>query len=289
MKAFFYYVIYGLFRVFTWLPLSFSYLISDLLAFLAYYLVAYRKTVVVKNLKASFPEKSKQEIRILTKKFYRHFTDLFVESIYILHMDPAEASKRFSFKNPELLSELYSKNKSIILLIGHYGNWEWLNVMELLSPYHVLGIYKPLENKYFDKLFIRLREKFGVETVPMTKILRRLLVAEKNREGVLSLFLYDQRPRGDELNHWLSFMNQDTPVMVGAEKIAGRTRQSVVFLNTRKTKRGYYEGTFELIQETAEPDKDNVITHQYYKLLEKMIRQAPEYWLWSHDRWKYSR
>ncbi len=282
-------ILYGILWLVALLPLRFLYVISDTFTFLNYTLFRYRKSVVIRNLKLSFPEKTQAEITGIAKDFYKHFTDSFFEAIHLLHMSKSNLLNRYRYKNPELLKEIYEQGKSIILLLPHYGNWEWLANLELVSPYHFLAIYKPLSDKCFDKLYIRIREGFGGETVPMKNAYRKMMAYRNEQKQIITFFLYDQRPLGNELNYWITFLNQDTPVLLGAEKIARQTDQTVLFLKMRKVKRGNYENEFILISDRPSKTNKYEITQKYYKTLEDLLKEDPAPWLWSHDRWKYTR
>ena len=284
-----YRLLYGLVWMASRLPLPVLYLKSDILFFLNYYVIRYRKPLVLKNLKNAFPGKSPREIRSIARSFFRYLTDYIVESLYLLGMKEEEARKRLRFKNLFLLEELYRQGRSIILVFPHYANWEWLACLENASPYHVLAVYKPIRNRPVNQLFITLRQKFGLEVVPMKKTLRRMLEASREGQKTITFFLYDQRPLGNELNHWVYFLNQDTPVLLGAEKIARKTNQVVVFLKTSRIKRGYYESEFMQLSDNISSQPKYAITERFWKLLERMIHEEPQYWLWSHNRWKFKR
>lgn len=271
------------------MPLRFLYIISDILTFFVYYISHYRRNVVVRNLKTSFPDKTEDEIKKIAKDFYKHFVDSFFEAIHLLHMKKKVLFSRFQYKNPELITKTFEQSKSIILLIPHYGNWEWLANLELISSYHFLAIYKPLSNKCFDNLYIRIRERFGGETVPMKNAYRKMMSYQNDHKQIITFFLYDQRPIRTELNHWITFLNQDTPVLLGAEKIARQTNQTVLFLKMRKVKRGYYENEFIKISNHPSDTGPLEITKQFYKILEDLLKEDPSPWLWSHERWKFTR
>ena len=257
--------------------------------FFGFYLVRYRREISSKNLENSFPAKSPSELKKISKKFYRYFSDLMVEAVYLVGMKPEESLKRFRYKNLSVLEDIYKEEKSIILLFPHYGNWEWLANLELVSPFHFLAIYKPLSSVFFDKLFVKLRERYGGETVPMNKSLRRILTGMEKKERTITFFLYDQRPRRNELHHWLSFMNQETPVLLGAEKIARKTGQTVVFLKTTRLKRGYYENEFiKICDDPADLPKFE-ITNIYYRLVEKLLNESKAVPPIIKHIWKFTR
>lgn len=282
-------VFYGIIWILTLLPFKVLYIISDFLSFITYHLIPYRKKVTLTNLKKSFPEKSSTEINKIAKKFYRHLFDLFLESFKLLQMNEEQILKRFDYKNPEVLDELYSKNKSIITVFGHYGNWEWLASLPLVTKYKVLAIYKPLANSSFDKFFIRLRGKFGIETVTIQQALRKILNFQQNKELTITFFLGDQRPMGRYIKYWTTFLNQDTPILLGVEKISKQTDQAVVFIDIQKKKRGFYEIVFIKLFENPKETEEFEITEKHIRILEKIIINRPELWLWSHRRWKHKK
>ncbi len=279
----------GILWLFALLPLRLLYVISDIFTFFIYNVFRYRKSIVIRNLNLSFPDKTQAETDKIAKDFYKHFVDSFFEAIHLLHLREKDLLKRFRYKNPALLEKIYKQGKSIILLLPHYGNWEWLANLELISPYHFLAIYKPLSNKCFDNLYIRIRERFGGETVRMKNAYRKIITYQNDHKQIISFFLYDQRPIRTELNNWITFLNQDTPVLLGAEKIARQTNETVLFLKMRKEKRGFYESEFILISDRPSNTEKLKITQDYYQLLEEQLKEDPAPWLWSHDRWKFTR
>ena len=273
----------------TLLPLPVLYILSDLIFLILYYIVGYRRTVVDSNLKKAFPEKTDKEIHRLTLKFYRYLCDYFIESIYLLNMSVAESNKRYRYTNPEIVKDLYKKGRSIVYTVGHYGNWEWATAnLHKKASYHILGIYKPLSNKLFDRLFIYIRARYGNTPVPMKKTLRVITESMKNKE-IFSLYLVaDQRPTIEDIHYWTIFLNQETPVITGIERIAKKYDLPVVFLDVERPRRGYYEITFRILTEEPKKEEQYAITEKYMRQVEKMIKRRPELWLWSHKRWKYS-
>jgi KDO2-lipid IV(A) lauroyltransferase len=241
------------------------------------------------NLKNSFPDKSDDEINVITRNFYKHLCDNFIESMYVLNMSESELKKRYHYKNPELLRQLYDKNKSIILVIGHYGNWDWLCGLPLYTDHKVFAIYHPLSNKYFDELFNRIRKKFGVGLIQMSTSYREMLEASQNQILTVTLFLADQRPVWSSIRYWTTFLRQETPVLLGSELIAKKLDQAVIYLDVQKIRRGYYDVEFKLLYENPLQTKDHEITEAHTRMLENIITRKPEYWLWSHRRWKHNR
>ncbi len=274
---------------FSLLSFRVLYTFSTLLFYITYYLIGYRKKVVFANLRNSFPEKTEKEIENIAKGFYRYLGDYFIESIAITSMTASQLNKRYQYTNPEVVNELYDEGKSVMMVLGHYNNWEWATTMPLFLKHKVLAVYKPLNNKSFDNLFRKLREKFGVETVPMNGILKRMIEYRNINQPILSLFLADQRPLVRNVRYWTTFLNQDTPVLMGAERISRKMKQAVVFMHVKRVKRGYYEINFKVLCEDASQTAPHEITELHVRELEKLIREEPRYWLWSHKRWKHNK
>lgn len=288
MKLLGYILTYSLVWLLHLLPERILFLLGDLLYLLMYYVVGYRKKVVFDNLEKAYPECGKDEISVLAKKFYHHLSDLFLESAVSHFYSEAKALTKITYKNPELLNELYGTGRQLMAVLGHYGNWEYLATLGLVTDYPVAAIYKPLRNKYFDRMVQRNRNTFGLMTIPMDKIARKLIESHRRKDPVLTLFLSDQRPQFHQIQYWTKFMGRDTPIFMGTEKLARKLGAAVVFLKIRKVSRGRYEVEFELICEDPDKLKPNEITNAHVGILEKLIREEPAYWLWSHNRWKHT-
>ncbi len=290
MKRILFYLVYALIWLITLLPLRVLYLFSDFICLILYYLVAYRKKTVYQNLRNSLPELSAEEIGKIARKFYRWLCDSFVESVYRIHMGEMENARRMRIEEPDLfLEKYYSQGKSIVLLLSHYGNWEWLTRLPRLTKHTFLSIYKPLNNRYFDNLFVQLRSQFGAKLITMDATLRTLISCHQNRQPVILYTIADQRPQWTSIQHWTTFLNQDTPVITGPEKIARKFNYAVYFLDVQKIKRGYYRTEFKLLCENPADVPEFYITRKYHAMVERKIRERPELWLWTHKRWKYYR
>lgn len=282
---------YYIFFVFAWLitllPLRILYLFSDLVYFLVYNIFHYRREVVAKNLKSSFPEKSADELDKIARRFYRHLSDLFIESLKALHMSPRQISRRFTTGDLPLFERLYDDGKDIVALTSHYNNWEWLSSVQLVTRHRAISIYKPLKDKNFDQLMLKLRTKYGVFPIPIHRTMRDLTMFRNQNVRTLSAFIADQTPASAEHSFWTTFLNQDTDFFRGPEKIAVKFNMAVIFVHIKKIRRGYYEAACRLITENACEEEPDFITSRYVELLEDIIREKPEYWLWSHRRWKH--
>jgi|WetSurMetagenome_2_1015567.scaffolds.fasta_scaffold02179_10 Kdo2-lipid IVA lauroyltransferase/acyltransferase len=289
MEAIGYYIFYAANWIITLLPLRILYIFSDLLYLLFYYFPTYRRKVVETNLKNSFPEKTAKELKSIEKKFYKHLADLFVETFKLTHMSKAEVMKRMKITNQELLERLFNEGRDIVAVIGHYNNWEWLKSLIFYTKHQTVSIYKPLRNKYFDQFMIDMRSKEGMILTPMSHIVREVLNNRKNNIKSIYSFITDQTPPKQDIKYWTMFLNQETPVYLGPEKIASKYDMAVVFFNVQKIRRGYYNFTVDLLFEHTAGLAEHIITEEHVRRLEEIIREKPEYWIWSHRRWKHKR
>jgi Kdo2-lipid IVA lauroyltransferase/acyltransferase len=277
------------FYLLSFLPFRVIYLLSDIAFVFVYYLIGYRKKVVMLNLSNSFPDKQPDELRRIQKAFYRHLCDLMFESLKNLTISKRSIKKRFVLKNLDLIQRYYERNKSIIVYLGHCGNWEWLAAMALFVPHQMVAFYQPLSNKIFDKLIKTSRERFGLIAVKSSQGYKAL--ADFNNKGILTctLALGDQSPPGQSSKHWVTFLNQETAFLTGVDRIAKKMDMVVLFPLFRKKSRGHYEVEFELIQDDMEKIDSFQIIDKYVKRLESAIILDPSLWLWSHRRWKLKR
>jgi KDO2-lipid IV(A) lauroyltransferase len=286
MRAF----LFFLFYISTWLiaqiPSKVIYRFSDFSCFIVYRIAKYRRKVVRENLLNSFPEKSIEEIKKTEKKFYKHFCDLFYENIFLLHASRERALRRCRFNNLEYFEKLYAEGKSAILATGHYGNWELYALMGAKLKHIPLGVYKPLSNKRFERFINAARERFGGVPVSMKKTLKVFNQFIQEKKPVLLGLISDQTPAVGDIHYWTKFLNQDTPVFLGVEKISKRYNLPVIFCSMTKLKRGKYQVNFEVLSENPKDTKPYEITEMHVKALENLIRKQPEFWLWSHRRWK---
>jgi len=270
------------------MPFWMLYLLSDFLYLILYRLIGYRTKVVHQNIKNSFPEKTRAEIKSIEAKFYSHLCDLIVESIKAFTISKEEAQKRMKDRNIELLNQLTSKGKQIVMVGGHYGNWELFAItigINLQSK--ALALYTPLKNEFFDQKIRNSRSKYGLEMLSIQNIKDKIKVMEQ--ELFTIIFGADQSPRKTQKAYWMNFLNQETGVQFGTEKFAKDYNAAVVFGNIYKQKRGYYEVQYDLICENAADMETGVITQKHVRMLETVIQNQPEYWLWSHKRWKHKR
>lgn len=282
------YIAAGILKFLSLMPFWFLHLKSDFFFLVTYYVIGYRKKVVFMNLRNSFPKKSSAEIRKIARSFYHNLCDIIFEEIKIGGISEKEARKRMVFKNMDILEDLRNKNKSVIGMIGHSANWEWVGILSGLSmPYPTYALYKPLSNQFFNNYQLKIRTRFGLEMIQSKNAMRHF-VQHKN-ELTFTFMAADQTPIKSEIQYWTNFLNQDTPVFTGAEKIAKSLGCAIVFADIKRIKRGYYEVTITKLSEDPINTQEHEITEQYMRLLEKSIIEQPEKWLWSHRRWKHKR
>ena len=271
------------------LPFWVIYGMSDIFYVILYHIVRYRRNVVHKNLTLSFPEKSPEEIRKITKKFYHHLSDLGLETIKYHHMSEKEIDARLKIHNPEIFEEYYQRGQSVILLGMHHNNWEWCGSMQRFIKAQFSVVYNPVrKNKALERFILDNRERFGAKSVPVNLSAKAALEFNKAaRPGVLIL-VGDQTP-GLTAQFWTTFLNQETSFFAGPMKISVKTNQPVFFQHTRKTGRSRYEVFYhKLFENPAEADPDEILM-AYINKMEEIIQAEPEYWLWSHRRWKHTR
>lgn len=253
-----------------------------------YHLVRYRRKVVHVNLVRSFPEKNRNEIRSIEKTFYQHFCDLTLESFKLFSISETELRNRMTFDNPEIFDQFFKEGRSVIVAGGHYGNWEMFAVAcQLYWKHQGMALYKPLANPFFENAMKETRGRFGLKMIPIQKT--KEFFENPGSEPTATIFGMDQSPSKVKSSHWMKFLNQDTAVIFGTEKYARTYNQPVLFGRILKIKRGYYTTHFELV--TSEPNQmpHAAIVEKIMRLLEADIQKEPQWWLWTHRRWKHKR
>ncbi|GCC53379.1 lipid A biosynthesis acyltransferase [Chryseotalea sanaruensis] len=279
---------YGVFIPISLLPYPVLYLISDGAYVLVYHVIGYRKKVVLNNIRNSFPDKTEQEHKDIASAFYRHFCDVIVESFKTFTISEQEAMQRMKFVNPEILKAYAVENRSVILAGGHYNNWELFAVaIDLLMDHQAIAIYKELKNKYLDEKMRSTRGKFGLKMIS-TKIVKEEFEKERNNLTA-TIFATDQSPSVAKNAYWTTFLNQESAMIFGPERYAKEYNYPILYGRISKIKRGYYEFSFDLISDNPKDEAYGEITKKLVRHLERDIKQAPQYWLWTHKRWKKNR
>ena len=271
------------------LPFRLLYLFSDFIYLIVYYVIGYRKKTVRENLALALPNLSTEERLVIEKKSFRHLCDMFLEMIKTMTISKKEISKRFTFSNLEVYKKLEEQEKSIAMMLAHYASYEWAISINSFVSFDAYGIYKKIYNPYFDKLVRNIRLKFKAKLITTKETIPTII--ENNKLNKLSTygFASDQTPRLRSTFHWQNFMGIEVPVHTGAEMLAKKYNMNVVFLKVKKIKRGYYEASFEVLSENVAEVPNYEITDHFLKLVEQQIYEAPEYYLWTHKRWKHRR
>ena len=276
------------------LPLRLLYVVSDMLYLVVYGTVGYRRRLVRRHLADCFPEKSEAERKAIERGFYHWFCDYLVETIKLFSISEGQMRKRMRFEGVENLDDDFAKGKSIGVYLGHFCNWEWITSLPLwVSPKgQCTQIYHPLENVWFDRLFLRLRERFGAKCIPMAETLRRMVKYRQENQPIALGYISDQIPFWNNIHHWLDFLHHDTPVLTGAERLMRQMGESVYYADITRPRRGHYVCRFVKMADDASETVEKGATDQwpltdkYFKMLEASIRRQPECYLWTHNRWK---
>ena len=293
MKEFLYNIIYGIFYLVSKLPYRALYVISDIANLVLYHIVRYRRDIVRRNITSAFPEKSLEECISIERGFYKWFCDYFVETVKLMSVSRQELLSRIEFRGIDKIEECFDRGQTCAGILGHYGNWELLSATGLVIKKHpeaVIGlIYHPLRSQLFDRLFINMRQSMGGVCVPKKDILRYLVSFRS--QNLMNLFGYiaDQAPRYRNIHLGLPFLNHDTPVFTGAERIMRKMNNAVFYIDVERPERGKYIYTFKLMTDKPGEMPEFEITKKFFVMLEQTIRREPRFYLWSHNRWKRTR
>jgi len=284
-------IVYILVYPFLWLisilPFRFLYGFSDFLFFFIYRVFGYRTKTVKENLDLAFPDKTETEKKKITKAFYHHLCDMIVESIKSMTISESEMKKRYVFTNIEEIHKLEKESKSIVLMCGHYASWEWIFILQKYINHKGYAIYKKLANKYFDRLVKRIRARYNSFLITTKETIPILTKSKAQGELTINGFISDQSPKVQKAYHWNEFMGIKVPIHTGAEMLAKKLDMAVVFFAVKKIRRGYYETTFKTLCVNPNEFENYKITDMFMKLVEKQIHEDPQYYLWTHKRWKH--
>ena len=283
-----YYLLFAFSYLISLIPFWLLYRISDLLFVLNYYIIGYRRKIVFSNLRRVFPDKPEKEIIKLAKAFYRHFCDLLLELIKSISLPHKSQKRRFKIVNPELLRELEAENKNYAIVTAHYNNWEWINLLPALMGAKMIAIYRPLKSKAMDQVSRAIRARYDAILVPMESVFREAVNMRNRNKHFSILFLADQRP--PRINrYWTTFLGQEVSFFEGMEKLSRKLELAVVFLKIRKTGRGRYELILKKLFNNAAESRENEVMQSCIREMENEILAVPQYWLWSHNRFKHTR
>ncbi len=284
-----YLIFYPLLWLISKLPFRMLYALSDVIYVFIYYIIGYRKKTVRSNIALALPHLSEKERLIIEKKSYSHLCDMFLEMIKTMSITRKEIDERFTFSNLDVYLDLEKKGKSIAVMIAHYASYEWVISMNRIITFEGFAIYKKIKNPYFDKMVRDIRSKFQAHLITTKETID--VIQKNTNEGRLSVYGFagDQSPKSDKAFHWVTFMGVEVPVHTGAEMLAKRFDMNVIFLKVKKVKRGFYEATFEVLSENVRSVPDYQISDMFVKRVEQQILEAPEFYLWTHKRWKHKR
>lgn len=286
-----YYLVYIWFWLNSLLPFWLLYRVSDFFYFFLYHVVGYRKKVVRENLKNSFPEKTQTELREIERRYYHYLADYMMESMKMMRLTKEEMLKRMKFHGIDLYLRLIEEHGGIVVAMPHYANFEWtLGMKILMKPEDVaVQVYKPLRNKYMDKMFQNIRSRFGGYNVAKHSAVRETVRLKRDGKKMVLALIADQAPSWSDVAYWTTFLNQDTDFMNGSERFAKLLNFPMMYCDIKKTKRGYCEATFELMSDKPKETADGELTEMFVRRVEQTILRDPAYWLWSHKRWKHKR
>ncbi len=289
MQLLLYLLVYPILWLISIMPFPILYLISDFVYVILYYVIGYRKNTVRENLALALPHLSDKERLVIEKKSFHHLCDMFLEMIKTMTISEKEINKRFRYTNLDVYLDLEKKGKSIALMCAHYASYEWVISMNNHITFKGYAIYKRIANPYFDKLVRDIRSKFKAYLITTKET--KSCIEQNNKKGILGVFGFasDQTPRRSDNLYWDSFMGIETPIHFGAEMLAKRYDMNVIFLKVKKIKRGYYEASFEVLSEDVKSIPDYKISETFIRKVEQQIYEAPEFYLWTHKRWKHKK
>lgn len=289
MQRIAFYLVYAFLWLISILPFPIFYFVSDCIFILIYYIIGYRKKTVRSNIQLTLPHLSKKEQLQVEKKFYRHMCDMFMEMIKTISISKKEIQKRFTFTNIELFHEYEKKKKSIILFYAHYASWEWSITLGTFINFKGFGIYKKIRNPYFDKLVKDIRSHFDATLID-TKATTKTVIENQNK-GILGVygFISDQTPAKQKAKYWDTFMGHQVPIHIGGESLARSLDMNVLYMKVSKVKRGFYEATFIPITDNIKAEPKFEVSKKFIREVEKQIYEAPEYYFWTHKRWKHKK
>ncbi len=287
MQLLAYRLVYPILWFISILPWPIFYMFSSGVYLFTYYIIQYRKSVVTENLTLVFPEKTKKEISRIRRGFYKHMCDLFLEMIKSLSITKEEMTKRFEVLDIDTFKEIQAKNKSIIVLMGHYASYEWAIAAQFVMDFPIVAVYKKIKNKHFDRLVRRIRKKFDTRLIHSHNVIKEVIRDKTQHKLSAYGLLSDQSPRLKNAAYWTDFMGIKVPVILGGEVLAKRMDLPVMYLKVEKIKRGHYQARFIKITDNAKDCEDHFITKTYLRMLEAQIYAKPEHYLWTHKRWKH--
>lgn len=288
MQRLVFWLVYPFLLLISILPFKLFYAFSDLVYVIVYYVAGYRKKTVRENLKLVFPGKPDAEISQITKDFYHHMVDMFLEMVKSISIPNDELKKRFAFANIEEVHKIRKMDKSILLACGHYASYEWMNALQLYGlDYRGFGVYKKIKNRFFDQMAKDIRGRYDGVLIPTTKATKTIIANEKAGIRGVYAMIADQSPKLDRAKAWTDFMGIQVPVFTGLENLSRSLDMPVIYLHVEKVKRGHYLASFKTLSYAPAKEPEHFITKRYFEELEAQIKKDPQYYLWTHKRWKH--
>lgn len=283
LKKILYYIALGV----SHLPLRVLYVFADIIR---PFVSGYRRKIVKKNIDNAFPEKTEAERKKIVRQFYHHLCDVIAETLKMMSISKEEMKRRMVFEGVKEMEDLLDDHPFVFIYLGHYCNWEWFSSMPMWSDRCYPGqVYKPLRDKWMDELFLKMRSRFGGNCMDKNKILRIVMQLKSEKKPTIIGFISDQTPKWDSIHDWVDFLHQDTPVFTGTERLARKVDAAIVFGDVERVKRGYYKCTLRKMCTDVKALPEYALTEMYMKEMERMIRRQPQFWLWTHNRWKRQR
>ena len=265
------------------------YILSDFFYYILYYFIGYRKKVVRNNLKLVFPKKTKKDLQLIEKKYYRNLSDVFLESFKSMNIKEEDIKKRFHFTNPEVLEQVYDSGRNLIVMGSHYCTWEWCFIMDRVTRFKINAVYKKIANPYLNKWAKKIRSKYDCELITTNDTYRKIAKQSKEKKLHLYGFASDQSPSKKKAFYYNKFLNVTVPIHIGAEIIAKKYDMPMLFMDVIKVKRGFYEATFKEITYNPKNFENFKLTDIFIKMVEEQIRRKPEFYTWTHRRFKHKK
>lgn len=279
-------IIFYLVLLISKLPMRVLYVFSDVIFLVVYYIIGYRKMVVTRNIRNSFPEKSEKELKSIRRKFYQNFADYLVETLKAFSISTTELKVRVQHINRDLFQEAHDQGKNVILLAGHVFNWEWFTALATMVPQkNCYPVYRRMQSKFWDEKIKLIRNAHGNQALEAGDVIREVLRTPNDGDSIY-MFVADQSPL--QVNMGITFLNQLTPVFIGYDKLATRLDMEMIYCEMKKVKRGYYQVNYHRIAPEGEKFQPNEVVVKFHTMLEETIRKNPDNYLWSHRRWKYA-
>lgn len=284
-----YYLTMALFLAVWILPKPLQVVLALIIYVLVAHVLRYRRKVIITNLTKSFPQKSRKDINRIARRYYRHLCYMIIEAVNLRFSPHKSISRCMGVQNPEVLQQLIDKNRNVLIILGHYGNWEYGCTKIAEFDIRTAAVYKKLSSAVFERFYMEMRSKTGVEPIEMRDTMRKMVEMRDSGRRFALLSVADQTPTRSQIHYWLHFLNQDTGVFIGPERLARKFDMAVLYCEIKRLGFSRFDTRVTLITDEPASCPEHFITDRFYQLLEESICEAPENWVWSHRRWKHQR